>query len=139
MTVALAEIQAFMATDFPQSGVTIESVGYLTAQLRQVVDDRHIRPGNTISGPTMMALADCALYVALLGEYGLIPLAVTTNLNINFLNKPPAGFDIIAKCRLLKTGKRLAVGDVELYSEGRPELIAHVTATYAIPPDKNVP
>lgn len=136
MTAALADIQAFMATDFPQSGVSVEAVGYHTARLRQVVDERHVRPGNTVSGPTMMALADCGLYVALLAEYGLIPLAVTTNLTINFLNKPPAGFDIIAECRLLKTGKRLVVGDVSLYSDGRPELIAHVTGTYALPPDK---
>lgn len=134
MTTALADIQMLFATDFPQSQVSVMAVDGHTARVKQVVNTAHLRPGNTVSGPTMMALADCALYAAVLSAYGIIPLAVTTQLNINFFHKPPAGFDLVADCTLLKQGKRLAIGEVSIYSEGRPELIAHATGTYAIPP-----
>jgi uncharacterized protein (TIGR00369 family) len=91
-----------------------------------------IRPGGTISGPTMMALADFTMYVGLLGSIGPVALAVTTNLNINFLRKPGAR-DLIAECRLLKLGQRLAVGEVTVRSDGQDEPVAHVTSTYSIP------
>ena len=134
MTATLADIQTLFATDFPHSQVSVVAVSGGTAHVKQVIDHSHLRPGNTVSGPTMMALADCALYAAILSDYGLIPLAVTTQLNINFFNKPPAGHDLYAECTLLKAGKRLAIGEVSIHSEGRPELIAHATGTYAIPP-----
>ena len=91
-----------------------------------------MRPGGTISGPTMMALADVALYVAVLAAIGPVPLAVTINLNINFLRKP-AQADLIAEARLMKIGKRLAVGEVTIYSDGSADAVAHVTSTYSIP------
>ncbi len=84
----------------------------------------------------MMELADCALYVALLAEIGIVPLAVTTSLSINFMRKPAADRDLIGVCRLLKVGKTLAVGEVAIYSEGMDAPVAHATGTYAIPPGK---
>jgi uncharacterized protein (TIGR00369 family) len=95
--------------------------------------ESQIRPGGTISGPAMMALADVSLYVAVLSSIGPIALAVTTNLNINFLRKPGRR-DLISECRLLKLGKRLAVGEVTILSDGEDEPVAHVTGTYSIPP-----
>ncbi len=83
--------------------------------------------------PAMMLLADLALYVAVLSVAGRVELAVTTNLNINFLRKPDKA-DLIADCRLLKAGKRLCVGEVTLFSEAHDEPVAHVTGTYSIPP-----
>lgn len=132
------EVNAFLAREFPQmqqDGPTyeIESIGYGASRMRLLVSDRHLRPGGTVSGPSMMALADVALYVALLGAIGPIKLAVTTSLNINFLRRPPLG-DVIATCRYLKIGRALAVGEAGLRSDGAEDLIAHVTATYSIPP-----
>ena len=115
--------------------IRIESVGAKSARARFKVAKKHLRPGDTVSGPTLMALADVAMYAALLGEIGLVPLAVTTNLNINFLRKP-AQKDVYGDAKLLKVGKRLAVGEVILYSEGDAEPVAHVTCTYSIPPRK---
>jgi acyl-coenzyme A thioesterase PaaI-like protein len=91
-----------------------------------------LRPGGTISGPSMFALADVALYVAILAQIGPVGLAVTTNMNINFLRKPPPR-DLIGETRLIKLGKRLAVGEVALYSVGDPEMVAHATGAYSIP------
>jgi len=113
--------------------IGIEAVGKKSARVRFRVARKHLRPGDTVSGPTLMALADVAMYAALLGEIGLVPLAVTTNLNINFLRKP-AQKDVIGEAKLLKVGKQLAVGEVFVYSEGDPEPVAHVTCTYSIPP-----
>ena len=113
--------------------IEIESLGGRSARARFRVAKKHLRPGDTVSGPTLMALADVAMYAALLGEIGLVPLAVTTSLNINFLRKP-AQKDVYGDARLLKVGKRLAVGEVSLYSDGEAEPVAHVTCTYSIPP-----
>jgi len=133
----VAELNRFLATEFPQvfhgdSGLSIEQVWHGGGRVRQAYQPQFIRPGGTISGPTMMALADFAMYVGVLASIGPVPLAVTTNLNINFLRKPEAR-DLIAECRLLKLGKRLAVGEVNIHSEGLDELVAHVTSTYSIP------
>ena len=92
-----------------------------------------LRPGGTVAGPVLMAVADVALYVAILGEIGIVPLTVTTSLNINFLRKPSAERSIIGVCKLIKLGKTLAVGEVSLYSEGVTEPVAHAVGTYAIP------
>ena len=113
--------------------VSIEVLGGKSARARFRVGKKHLRPGDTVSGPTLMALADVAMYAALLGEIGLVPLAVTTSLNINFLRKP-AQRDLIGEAKLLKVGKRLAVGEVTLFSDGDSEPVAHVTCTYSIPP-----
>jgi uncharacterized protein (TIGR00369 family) len=103
--------------------------------VRKAFHEDHLRPGGTISGPTMMELADFAMYVAVFSAVGPQPLAVTTNLNINFLRKP-AQADLIADARLMKVGKRLAVGEVNIYSAGEDEPVAHVTSTYSIPAQK---
>lgn len=125
-----------MAKEFPQAKITIEAVGEMSAIVRHKIGEQELRPGGTVSGPVMMAVADTALYVAILGEIGLQPLAVTTSLNFNFLRKPVATADIIGECKLLKVGKRLAVGEVTIYSEGEPEPVAHAVGTYAIPPQR---
>ena len=132
--VSKEELAEFLAREFPQSKVQIEKVGDRTATVRHAVGMAELRPGGTVSGPVMMALADVALYVALLGEIGIVPLAVTTNLNINFLRKPAADSDIIGMCKLIKVGRTLAVGEVTLYSEGLEDAVAHAVGTYAIPP-----
>jgi uncharacterized protein (TIGR00369 family) len=107
-------------------------VGLNYALLKMDYHERHIRPGGTLSGPAMMALADLGLYVAILAQIGPVALAVTTNLSFNFLRKPEQR-DLFAECRLLKLGKRLAVGEVLMRSEGRDELVCHATGTYSIP------
>ncbi len=131
------QISEFLKQSFPQSKCTVEEVGLMSAVVRHTVGVDELRPGGTVSGPVLMATADVALYVAILGQIGIVPLTVTTSLNINFLRKPAADCDIIAHCKLIKLGKTLAVGEVSLYSEGKPDMVAHVTGTYAIPPSKN--
>jgi uncharacterized protein (TIGR00369 family) len=131
------EVTAFMARAFPQSRTTVREVGNLGATVVLAVGEEQLRPGGTVSGPAMMALADTALYVAILGEIGIVPLAVTTSLTINFLRKPVASQDIVAVCKLVKLGKSLAVGEVSLYSEGTAEPVAHAVGTYSIPPQRS--
>ena len=131
------QLEAFLRREFPQffhaqSGLTIEDAKHRAARVRQAYSAQFVRPGGTISGPTMMALADFTMYVAVLATIGPVPLAVTTNLNINFLRKPE-GRDLVAECRLLKVGKSLAVGEVAIFSDGVEEAVAHVTSTYSIP------
>lgn len=128
------DIVRFMASDFPQSKGIVESVGNRCATVRYRVGNDELRPGGTVSGPVLMTVADLALYVALLGEIGIVPLAVTTSLNINFMRKPAAGRDIIGVCTLLKVGRALAVGEVTMFSDGHDEPVAHAVGTYAIPP-----
>lgn len=134
----IAELEAFLHTEFPQAftaggDISIEQADGRSCLLRQRFDARMLRPGGTVSGPTLMALADFAMYVVLLSAIGPVGLAVTTNLNINFLRKGAPGRDVLAVARLLKLGKRLAVGEVTLLSGDFPDPIAHVTATYSIP------
>ena len=131
----IEQARAFLAKEFPQNGCEVETIGDGISTLSQAIGFEHLRPGGTVSGPTMMAIADCAAYVAILGKYGKVALAVTTSLNINFLKKPAADRDILAHCTLLKAGKRLVVCEVSLFSRGGDDLVAHVTATYSIPPD----
>ncbi|QTE96617.1 PaaI family thioesterase [Shewanella algae] len=132
--VTIAELQAFINYELPHSCIVIEHLGDKSARVRKPITQAHLRPGGTVSGPTMMELADIAIYVALLGEIGIVPLAVTTNLNINFLRKPSAECDIIADCRLLKLGKSLAIAEVSVFSNGYSDLVAHAVGTYSIPP-----
>lgn len=132
-----SEIDAYPDEVFPQlhhGGRTyfIEDVGPMTARMRCDYHEKHLRPGGTISGPTMMALADLALYAAILAQIGPVGLAVTTSLNFNFLRKPGQAA-LIGEAKLLKLGKRLAVGEVCLYSQGEPEMVCHATGTYSIP------
>jgi uncharacterized protein (TIGR00369 family) len=133
----VAELEEYLQAVFPQvfsdGDITIESADGTSCLLRQRYSDRMLRPGGTVSGPTLMALADFAMYVVLLSAIGPVGLAVTTNLNINFLRKGQPGQDVLAAARLLKLGKRLAVGEVNLLSGASPDPIAHVTSTYSIP------
>ena len=140
MTIAkmsVAELETFLHKEFPQAfstgDIAIESADGTSSLLRQTYSERMLRPGGTVSGPTLMALADFAMYVVLLSAIGPVGLAVTTNLNINFLRKGQPGRDVLAAARLLKIGKRLAVGEVTLLSGTSPDPIAHVTSTYSIP------
>ena len=132
----VAELTAFLDEVFPQvkGQVAIESVGPMTARVRMPVDDRHLRPGGTVSGPSMFLLADCAYYVATLAMIGREALTVTTSLTINFLAKPPAA-DLVCDARILKLGRLLSVGEATIWSEGRRDgPVAHAAVTYAIPP-----
>lgn len=128
------EIAAFIAAEFPQTRVRILAVGDRSATVAHEVGVAELRPGGTVSGPVLMATADVALYVAILGEIGIVPLTVTTSLSFNFMRKPSADRRILGVCKLLKLGRTLAVGEVSLYSEGLPEPVAHAVGTYAIPP-----
>jgi uncharacterized protein (TIGR00369 family) len=137
---SIKEIEDLLAHEFPQamrpgSGLKIEHVEYGIARVRKAFNPNSLRPGGTISGPTMMGLADFALYVAIFAAIGPQTLAVTTNLNINFLRKPEQA-DLIAEARLMKVGKRLVIGEVTVHADGNEEPVAHVTATYSVPPRK---
>ena len=127
------EVAAFLAAEFPQSLCVVEAVGARGATVSHRVGAAELRPGGTVSGPVLMGVADVALYVALLGEIGIVPLAVTTDLSIHFLRKPAADRRIIGVCKLIKVGRLLATGEVLLYSEGLEEPVAHVVGSYAIP------
>ncbi len=130
------EIIEFLQRDFPQFLYAVEEAGDRSSLLRYRVVTDGLRPGMTVAGPVLFGLADAALYVAILAEIGIVPLAVTTNMNISFLRRPSAEQDVLGRCRLLKLGRRLAVGEVFLYSEGDDEPVAHAVGTYAIPPEK---
>jgi uncharacterized protein (TIGR00369 family) len=134
----LEELEARLTAEFPEmfnpeSGYAIEKLWHGGAIVRRHYHARSLRPGGTLSGPSIMALADFTMYVAVLSAVGWVPLAVTTNLNINFLRKP-APRDLLAEARLIKLGKRLAVGDIGIRSEGAgADLVAHATSTYSLP------
>lgn len=133
-----AELEAFLAAQFPQMQslpYRVERVDDSSLLLRMFYHESQLRPGGTISGPSLMTLADTAMYFLVLAHIGPVALAVTTNLNINFLRKPQPG-DVLAQANLLKLGARLAVGDVTMFSEGDAEPVAHATVTYSIPPQR---
>src|SRR3569832_625866 len=131
------ELEQFLRKEFPQAfsagDIAIEAADGTSCQLRQRYGNQMLRPGGTVSGPTLMALADFAMYVVLLSAIGPVGLAVTTNLNINFLRKGQPGQEVLTAARLLKLGKRLAVSEVNQLTETTPDPIAHVTSTYSIP------
>ena len=132
-----AEVSAYIDEIFPQikangDDISVETVSAGTARVRLHADDKHLRPGGTVSGPTLFMLADLAAYAVILAHIGRVALAVTTNLNINFLMKPQPG-PLDATAMILKLGKRLVVTDISIRDSGG-ELVAHATATYSIPP-----
>lgn len=129
------DLRLFMKREFPQLDDSFEivSIDDGAATMHLHANDQHLRPGGTVSGPSLFALADVAAYAAILGHIGPVALAVTTNLNINFLRKATPG-TVRAVARILKLGKRLAVLEISLTSDETNELIAHATATYSIPP-----
>jgi uncharacterized protein (TIGR00369 family) len=131
------EVTAFLDREFPQLLIGgrcyfVDSVERGGATVRVEADARHLRPGGTVSGPTLMSLADLALYAALLASIGPVGLAVTTSLNVNFLRKPEPG-PLVGVCRYLKIGKRLAIGEVTIRGAAGGEPVAHATGTYSIP------
>ncbi len=134
--ITVAEFNDIIADELPwahELGVKATEIGQGTASLMIPYDAKMLRPGGTMSGPTMMMLADACMYAVVLSEIGIVKLAVTTNLNINFLRKPEPR-NLVAKGSMLKLGKRLAVMAVDVYSEGSDDLVAHTTGTYSIPP-----
>ncbi|SBR45115.1 PaaI family thioesterase [Halomonas sp. HL-93] len=135
MTVMTAEqIEQFLDEVFPQRMGRIESVGEMSATMRLAIGNEHLRPGPRVSGPTMMGFADVAMYVAILAQIGPEPMAVTSDLNCHFLRAASGDHDIIAHAKLLKLGRRLAVGEVSIVSaadESKP--VIHVTASYVLP------
>jgi uncharacterized protein (TIGR00369 family) len=136
--ITIAEFHEILRRGAPfaaQFGVEISELSPERAVFRLPYREDFLRPGGTISGPMMMGLADLAMYGAVLAAIGHRELTVTTNLSINFLRKPPPTA-LRAEAKLLKLGKRLAIGEVAIYSEGDPEMVAHVTATYSIPPER---
>jgi uncharacterized protein (TIGR00369 family) len=135
--ISVAELTRRLGAEFPHlftadGGYVIEELWHGGARVRRRFHQTMLRPGGTPSGTSMMELADLSMYAGLLASIGWVPLAVTTNLNINFLRKP-AQLDLLAEARLLKLGKRLAVGDIKIHSDGVDGMVAHATATYSIP------
>ncbi len=129
-------LTAFLASDFSEvaESFVVERAEENGIDVRLVVADRHLRPGGTVSGPTLFALADVAVYLAILSQIGPKALTVTTNASIDFLRKPAAGVDLIGTARILKLGRVLVVGDVLIYSIGLADPVARATLTYSIPP-----
>jgi uncharacterized protein (TIGR00369 family) len=132
------DLERFMAREFPQvaEDFMVENVAPMQVRIRMKIGERHLRPGGTVSGPSMFALADVSIYFATLAMIGPVALAVTTNISMDFMRKPEAGVDLIAEARLLKLGRSLAVGDVLIYSEGGSDPVARASMTYAIPPSR---
>lgn len=133
-----AGLQVFLHEAFPQVAEDFQvlSAEEMALDMRMAVADRHLRPGGTVSGPSMFALADVAVYLAVLSMIGPRALAVTTNCSIDFMRKPAPGQALVAQARLLKLGRVLAVGDVLIRSEGAEAPVARATLTYSIPPDR---
>ena len=128
---SVAEVQKFLTTEFPQVAdeYVVETVGPMSLRLRMSPAERHLRPGGTVSGPTMFSLADCAVYLAILAMVGPEALAVTTGASIDFMRKPVVHRDLLAEVELLKLGRGLAVGDVLIRSEGARDVVARATLT----------
>ncbi|MGB3279799.1 MAG: PaaI family thioesterase [Pseudorhodobacter sp.] len=129
-------LTAFLDKEFAQvaQDFTVLRVEEDLLEVRLNVAERHLRPGGTVSGPTMFALADVAMYLAILARLGPVALAVTTNCSIDFMRKPEAGRGLVAQARVLKLGRVLAVGDVMIRSEGAQDPVARAGLTYSIPP-----
>jgi uncharacterized protein (TIGR00369 family) len=136
LKMSASEIMSLLNKTFPQQAKFFE-IDELTVEsliVRHKIDESHLRPGGTISGPTMFSLADISLYILTMSRIGPVLLAVTTNCSMDFMRKPKAGSDLLAKTRLLKLGKNLCVGDVLIFSEGLEKPVARASMTYSIPP-----
>lgn len=132
----IAALHAFVTEQFPQvdGQLQVEAIPADGLVVRLKVNDSHLRPGGTVSGPTMFMLADVAVYLAILARIGPVALAVTTSCSMDFMRKPAAGAELICNVRLLKLGRALAVGDALIFSEGQAAPVARANMTYAIPP-----
>jgi len=131
-------LEAFLAEAFPQvkDDFEVEDIVPMGITMRLVVEERHLRPGGTVSGPSMFALADVSVYLAILAMIGPKALAVTTNCSIDFMRKPAANTDLICVCRILKMGRVLAVGECLIFSDGMDQPVARASMTYSIPPER---
>lgn len=129
-------LNAFLAQDFSEVAhmFRVETVQPNALTLRLLHSPAHLRPGGTVSGPTLFALADVAVYLTILSMIGPKALTVTTNAGMDFMRKPPAGVDLLCETRLLKLGRVLAVGDALIYAEGDTRPVARASMTYSIPP-----
>lgn len=138
MELTISEVEAYLAEVFPQmhGEFQIDALNEEQTLMRLTPEERHLRPGGTVSGPTMFALADVAAYVAILAKIGRVALAVTTHCSIDFMRKPQPGVDLIAEGTILKLGRSLAVVDVKLRSEGQADVVAAASLTYSIPPKR---
>ncbi|AUH32402.1 PaaI family thioesterase [Paracoccus tegillarcae] len=138
LTMDADALNAFLAREFQQiAGEFIVDTAddeVLVARLK--VNQSHLRPGGTVSGPSMFALADLAIYTAILSRIGPVALAVTTNASIDFMRKPEAGCDLLAQCRILKLGRVLAVGEALIFSDGQDQPVARCSMTYSIPQNR---
>ena len=132
------DLQTFLEREFPQVAgeFVVEHVEPMAIRIRLRVGAGNLRPGGTVSGPSMFGLADVSIYLATLAMIGPKALAVTTNASIDFMRKPPAGRDLIGHARLLKLGRSLAVGDVLITSDGADDIVARAGMTYSIPPER---
>lgn len=133
---SVPELHDFLVREFPQVANDFEvlNVEPMRLQMRLDPSERHLRPGGTISGPTLFSLADCSVYLAIIAHVGPEALAVTTNASIDFMRKPASGKALIADVELLKLGRVLAVGDVAIRSTGSDHIVARATLTYSRPP-----
>ncbi|MBV7379408.1 PaaI family thioesterase [Maritimibacter dapengensis] len=138
LAMTLDDLNAFLDAQFPQVANEFEvmDVSPMHATIRANIGDKHLRPGGTVSGPTMFALADVSVYLATLAMIGPKALAVTTNCSMDFMRKPIAGANLRSETRILKLGKVLAVGDVLIFSEGDDRPVARAAMTYSIPPER---
>jgi uncharacterized protein (TIGR00369 family) len=131
------KVAAYVRKVFPQAeglGWKVERLAPCEMTVAATASDRDLRPGGTVSGPTMFALADVTAYLLVLAHVGEVALAVTTNLSINFLSRPAAG-DLVAEGKLIKLGKRLAICEIHIWSRDGETMVAQATATYSIPPE----
>ncbi|WP_424986601.1 PaaI family thioesterase [Microbulbifer sp. S227A] len=133
-----SEMMDFLDEVFPQvrGDFAIDHLDGETVTMRLKVGERHLRPGGTISGPSMFALADVTAYVATMAPIGKEALAVTTNISMDFMRKPAGGRDLIARGTLLKLGRALSVTDVLIWSDGVDKPVARASLTYSIPPSR---
>ncbi|WP_299945983.1 PaaI family thioesterase [uncultured Ruegeria sp.] len=131
------ELIEYLELVFPQvhNDFVVEDLTETTITMRLKVGNRHLRPGGTVSGPSMFGLADVSVYAMVLARKGRQSLAVTTSSSMDFLRKPESGSDLVAECKLLKLGRTLAIGDVLMYSEGSDKPVARASMTYSIPPE----
>ncbi|WP_456390226.1 PaaI family thioesterase [Profundibacter sp.] len=138
LKMTIVELNDFLRREFPQvvDDIEIAKLAENAAELRMEINESHLRPGGTVSGPTMFMLADVTYYLALMAMIGPKALAVTTNASIDFMRKPAAGRALIGKASILKLGRVLTVGDVLIYSEGVEKPVARASMTYSIPPER---
>ncbi|MCA0043894.1 PaaI family thioesterase [Celeribacter litoreus] len=133
-----AALERFIAEEFREVAglLSVDEVTEQSVTLRLDPDDAHLRPGGTVSGPTMFLLADVAIYLAILAKIGPVALAVTTNAHIDFMRKPQAGVPLLGEASLLKLGRSLAVGQVMIRNPESDAILAHASMTYSIPPTR---